>query len=720
MAAEPGCPDLLGRTAMLVVAAASAALFGATPNTAPGATAGTPEPVEWVGQLGGVVTVMAIDGDRAYVAAGARLAVLDVSDIHPRLLGSTEPLSIHGPFHYLAVSDELVFGSVAGDWLQVIDVSSVFRPALLGVLSYGRSGGPIATIGHTLFLSEGDDVLSLDVADPLSPRLMSRTPVYGYCRQLLARDGRLYVVTGGRGLLILDVADPRAPRTVKWFEEIDVHLLAPFDELAFAVVTDEQGVPGQPGQTLATQSLRILDLSPEATSVDIGRLKLAGDAPAADDLQAVGRRAFVSQKSSVVVVDAADPAHPAELARFRLPWSNTSMGTAVPRRDTVTPGHIAVSGDRLYAAFNDYNPASDHANESGVAVFALADPDAIAEVGAWTQEGPANVDNLVAVGDLLYVAEVPTSRLRVYDIAQRLTPRLIATIEVDTGVRDFAVSGSRHVVLDEGASALLVLEMEDPESPRLLASREVWGATAVEIRGDLLYCALHGPGETGPEVGQLAVLRLTGDGELEEVVRLEGMPLTALDLSWANDLLVMTSQLEGLTFIDVSDVPWPRVVGAVGTPYRAQGATWMGEAAYVAVRLLPPEDERHLPVQPRYGGVMVVDAHDALNPIVLATSGLRLDDYRGSVDRWGIGVRSGLALLAAAEGKLRVFDVRDLSDMREVQELRLPGVLGALTVAGDYAYVAGQDAGLSIVRVHDMESGPRLHPAYMPVALARN
>jgi hypothetical protein len=64
------------------------------------------------GQLGGFVTVLAVNGDRAYVATGARLTVvqLGVGD-SPTLLGTSDMLPIHGPFHHLAPM---------GDWKRGI------------------------------------------------------------------------------------------------------------------------------------------------------------------------------------------------------------------------------------------------------------------------------------------------------------------------------------------------------------------------------------------------------------------------------------------------------------------------------------------------------------------------------------------------------------------------------------------------------------------------
>jgi len=530
----------------------------------------------------------------------------------------------------------------------------------------------------------------------------------------LAGDGLLFAVLSRRaGLAVLDVRDPLAPAVVKWFEDLDVVGVALIDGLIAALVSEERQLPGEPA-SIAVQSVRMLDPSPETGSAEIDRGELDKTTPPAEGLLSVGHRAFVCAQSHVLELDVSEPSAPVLAGTFRVPPSS-NMGSASPRSDTASPGRLAATDDRLCVTYNRYDTSGSEPNDSGVVIFDISVSGDARETGAWSQGAPGNVNALAVVGDLLLVGEIPAYRLRLYGITDQASPRQVSTIEVDTAVRDFAASGDRLVVLDP-SYALHVIDLSDPVRPVLLARRELWRATAVEIRGDTTCAAFYGPGETGDDVGELAVLRITPGSELEELFRWEGLPRTATDLAWSGQALVMTSQLEGLTFMDVSDPIRPTLLGRVGTPYRAMGTAWSNRSAYVAVMLPTPEEDRQSRPLPRHGGVMVVDASDPASPATLGIGGVHLDDYRGNVARWGIGVVTGYALLAAAEGCVRVFDVRDPAAMDQVQQLLLPGVQGALATSGNYAYVAGADAGLSVLRVDD--AGPNEGTAiYLPLGI---
>ena len=713
--------SVLGSCTILVLALT--AWYAAEPEHAT-ASSGGHQVLEVVGQVGGFVAVMTVEGDYGYVATGPRLTVLDLSSGgSPRLVGTSDPLPVHGPFHHLAVDGDVVFGSVAGNPIQVISVSRPERPILLGAFATGHGGGAVAAARGILFVAHGTEVLAFDVANPMAPQLVSTTEVFADTTQFLIHHDLLFVVCEReRGMAILDVSDASAALVAKWFEDIDVRGVAVGGGLVYLMVFEKRPLPGHPDIEATYQRVQVHDASPASGFAELGRLELGspeegGDAPA-ESLVADGRTAFLSVQSEVLVVDAADPTSPAEVARLDIP-PNANMGSASPRGGIAYPGRMVATDGRLFVTFDEYMPDRPHSYTAGVAVYSVSDPEDPIEVGSWTQSAPGNVADLAVVGDVLLVGEIPADRVRVYDLADGTSPRQLATIEVDTGVRDFAADGQRMVVLDEASYALHVIDMRDPSQPSLVARRELWRATAVEISGDYVYAAFYGPGETGDDVGQLAILHLAPGGELEELYRLEGLPRGATDLAFAGDTLVLAHRSFGLTFIDVHDPNAPIVVGAFDPPHVAMGMSVVNDMAYLAVKLPTPEDERDQPVWPTYGGVMLVDVAEPSHPSEIATNGVHLDDYRGNVERWGMAVTNGVALLAAAEGYVRAFDVRDPASPREVQKLRVPGVVGAAATRGQYAYIAGQDAGLLILRVNGFRDTAGTIPIYLPLAACR-
>lgn len=675
--------------------------------------------VELVGQLGGFVTVMAIGGKHAYVATGPRLTVLDLGEPDRlSLIGASDILPIHGPFHHLAAAGDRVYGSVPGSALQVIDVSRPDRPRRIAeVPDYG--GGPIAFADGHLFVAGSRKLHALDLSDPLSPRLVGTTALFSDASFLVADGHRLFVAAGGGlGLLILDVREASAPRVLRWIEGIQVLGVAASGGLVFVTDIEDRPHPADPSATIGIQTLRVLDGAADGDFAEQGRLELDAATPPSEALAALGSRAFVCVQSQVLVVDAQDPASPSIVGRLEIPPS-ANMGSASPRRDFAAPGRIAAAFGRLFVTFNEYRPDARHGLQSGVAVFDLDSATAPVESGAWAQAAPGNVNQLAVAAGVLLVGEVPADRVRLYDITDPVSPALLSTVETDTTVRDFAAEGGRLVMVD-GGHMIRVLDISDPIQPTTLASRLLWRAWAVEVRGDLVYAFVTGPGETGDDVPQLAILRRTAEGTLEDVYRLEGAPANTFDLAWHGEHLAMVSQTAGLTLMDVRDPTRPKIVGDLET-HRARAMVLDGGAAILGVQLPTPEEDRDQPNPPRHGGIQIIDISDPERPSSVATAGGLLDDYRGNVARWGVGVSNGLALLAAAEGTVRAFDVRRTSQPREVQRLRVPGVVGALATAGDYAYVAGQDAGLLVLRVAGADPDGDLpgHRVNLPALLRR-
>lgn len=672
-------------------------------------------PVELVGQLGGFVTGMTGDGDHAFVAAGPRLAVLDLrARPAPRLVGESEVLEIHGPFHFLAAGGSLLFGSVVGDPIQVFDISEPSRPTLrASVPVAGR--GPVAASDTTLFVAHRDEIHSFDLTDPSSPELIVKTPVHTVVERLVLAGDRLYV-DGGRGLGmgVFDVTDPTALRLLWWLEDSDVRGIAIDGGLLSVAVYDAQSTPDQ--------WVQIHDAASGDDYPELGRIGLdradAG-APAlsgVDDMAAEGRTVYVSAQSDVLVIDVSDPSAPVETTRFPIE-ANTDMGSSNPRRFFGNPGRLLARDGRLYLTYNAQLPGRPLSATSGVAVYDLSDPASPSEVEAWARPLPHNVSNLALVDGKLIVGDVPSYFLRVYDISAPAAPQLLSTIQIDTNVRDIASEGSRMVVVD-GGHTLHLIDLSDASAPRLVARHELRRSVAVALRGDLVYACFEGPGETGPAVGQLAILELTADEELVERHRFEGLPCSETGLDFAGDTLVARHTSQGLTFVDVRDPDLPSVLGSIDTPHFAMGKQTIGTDVYLAVKLPVPEDQRDVSPRPTYGGIMRVDASIPQLPMAAALVGIHLDDYRGNANPWGMAVTQGIALLTAAEGYVRAFDLRDPNAPSALPALRVPGVVGQAVAAGNHVYVAGHDTGVLILRVDGLRGGDGASSLYLPVALS--
>lgn len=670
-------------------------------------------PVELVGQLGGFVTTMASHGSYAYVAAGPRLAVLDLrARPAPRLVGESEILDVHGPFHFLAAGGGLLIGSVIGDPIQVFDISEPSRPTRLGTLPVA-GGGPIAVSDRTLFVADHDEVLAFDLRDPASPELLGKTPTHTFIERLVLEDDRLYV-DGGRGLGmgVFDVADPTTLRLLWWLEDSDVRGIAIDDGLLFITLIDAES---------SRQWIQIHDAANGDDYLELGRIELdradgsAPHLPGVDDIAAENRTLYVSAQSRALVIDASDPSAPVETTRFPIE-PNTNSG-ANRKHFFGNPGRLLVRDRHLYLTYNAQLPGHPLSATSGVAVYDLSDPASPGEVEAWTRPLPHTVSNLALVDGKLIVGDVPSYFLRVYDITMPAAPRLLSTIEIDTRLHDIASDGSRMVVLD-GSYVLHLIDLTDASAPRLVARHELWRSNAVALRGDLVYACFEGRGETGPSVRQLAILEITADEELVERHRFEGLPCSENGLDFVGETLVARHISEGLTFVDVRDPDLPSVVGSIDTPHYAMGMQVIGTDVYLSVKLPTPEDQRDVKPLPIFGGIMRVDASIPQHPVATALEGIHLDDYRGNARPWGVAVTQDIALLTAAEGYVRAFDLRDPSALGVLPALRVPGVVGQAVATGNHVYAAGHDTGVLILRVDGLRGGGGSPPIYLPAALS--
>jgi hypothetical protein len=77
----------------------------------------------------------------------------------------------------------------------------------------------------------------------------------------------------------------------------------------------------------------------------------------------------------------------------------------------------------------------------------------------------------------------------------------------------------------------------------------------------------------------------------------------------------------------------------------------------------------------------------------------------------GVAVAGGYACVADGGAGLRVVDVSDPSNPKEVGSYETPGYATGMAVAGDYAYVTDEGAGLHVVDVSDLYSANRSLPS---------
>jgi len=144
----------------------------------------------------------------------------------------------------------------------------------------------------------------------------------------------------------------------------------------------------------------------------------------------------------------------------------------------------------------------------------------------------------------------------------------------------------------------------------------------------------------------------------------------------------------GMYVYDISDINNVTQVSFFSTSYpeSVKNNTWgnsaigidvVGNYAYLATY---------------YGGLVIVDVSDPTNPIFAGKVAL-------SGESWEVEVRGNYAFMSAGSG-MRVIDVSDKTNPVQVASLNLGAVVSqAITLSGDYAFLAMRDHGLAIVDI---------------------
>lgn len=402
------------------------------------AEGGTWPPLWRIG--GGSPEKIQVSGSYAFVAAGAGLAVVDISDpSNPRQIGRCETsdfavdVAVSGAYAYVA----------GWDGLKVVDIADPSHPTIVGQqVGSGLWTRRVAVSGtHACLVDSNLGLLVVDVSDPSNPIEVGSLPLYGTG---VAVTGHYAYVAGSPGLRVISVEDPSHPVEV--------------GSLALTGSANDVAINGGYAYVADTYAgLRVVDISDPRAPVEVGYCAdVYGWSVAAG-----GVHAYVAGwTAGLGVVDVSDPAHP------------TLVGTCD------TPGYAdGVSVAPPYAYVAD--------RYTGVRAIDVSNPAVPAEVGhldTWSW-----VWDVAGAGDYAYAGGY--GRFQTLDVSDPANP-------IPTGsysspeIYAIAVSGA-YAYLACGYDGLKVLSLADPANPVEVAQWDpgpvsVAWATQVALTGQLV------------------------------------------------------------------------------------------------------------------------------------------------------------------------------------------------------------------------------------------
>ena len=253
-------------------------------------------------------------GDYAFVISEmGHLAIVDISN--PGSMRAVSRIDVPGGIRTEpAVQGSHVYLAGKADGLQIIDVSNVNEPELVGDIDWGGSAYSVVVQGDYAYVTDfGFGLIVVNVSDPVAPDLVGSLPIAGAsCDNAVYGD---YVFVGGlgAGLHTVDVSDPEHPQYVSNRSGYVLELAVESDRLC-----------------LVSYSLEILDISSAPNLELLGAYSVSW--PWIYGLSVSENHAVLALSDlGIQVVDITDPASPQLVSTFDTP----SFSNGVSVRDNI-------------------------------------------------------------------------------------------------------------------------------------------------------------------------------------------------------------------------------------------------------------------------------------------------------------------------------------------------------------------------------------------------
>ena len=604
------------------------------------------------------------------------------------------------------------------------DTSTVALAARTSVPGRGSAELLDVADGLAAWLAQDTVLYAISVSDPSAPWIMGAVDAPEHASAAFQDDEYLYA-GGSAGLNILRAADP--------FGE-------PVGTLTSRIWPSTIVVEGDYAYLTRSDDLLVFDLSDPSEPTEAARMKLTGRHPVNTQVQA-GYAYIPATLGGLNVVDVTDPRNPSQVAiipfeshtvAFKIRGSYGYMARVV----SVTPTERWYEGSSI------------------LEVLDLSVPHSPTTVGSVTI--PTMIEDLDLVGDFAYVTGAQITgpdMLTVIDISSPFNPATVEFPKPDFGQNNFHdiyIHDGYAYVLDSGRG-MRVLDVGDPLTPKLVATLEM---------PQTMYC-MHGAGEVIYLCAQERYLNvadvsnpdapvLTASVGIEpgvhsyssivlkdQKVFFNGTGLEVYDLSDPETPEKMPVSISGVDTIAIQGDLLYSTVGEWGLDIWDIGN--LSEPLFVSRTNFPigmPHDMSHdgqwvVGIANKPYSVTVIDVSDPVNPV--ATDSYVLNDYADSVtvkddhvyiprgsdglDILAIDPSGSLSLIANYPtsysynhvavsgdrayvlGGIDVFDITDPGEPVLIGQVGSNGIPNRARVHEGYLYLADGYAGLTVVPI---------------------
>ena len=281
------------------------------------------------------------------------------------------------------------------------------------------------------------------------------------------------------------------------------------------------------------------------------------------------------------------------------------------------------------------------------------------------------VHDVAISGRYAYVAE-RADGLLVLDISDPASPRLVG--QAHTSGLALRVALAQPYAYLANDAGLLVVNIEDPTDPRQLTQISTTKAESVAVEGDHAYVA---DGSGG--------LRVFGLEHPEAPNLIATYPLSgyAKDIAVSGGFAYVACGSVGVNIVDVRIPDSPQFVGNFNSGGVVNGVTVLGNYVYLT-------DQTK--------GLRIVSVLDPVNPLLVGS--LQTTSFAQNVK-----ISGKYAFIASFESGLLIVDVSDPKNPRAVAGYDSNGQTDQVAIAGCHVYLADGYEGMKVVDVSGIGSG---------------
>ncbi len=530
----------------------------------------------------------------AYVASGTGgLQIIDVSDPqNPTLLGSN-PLTVSSSSEGQGVEvvgdTAFVAGNAAG--LDIVDVSDPTNPTILSNIKVGLSDQNIGGIiiqgyssaqninikGNTAFVSHLHGMDIIDISNVNNPVLLGNYNIDNWTRDIAIVDNTAFLATYQHGLEIVDISNLNNPTLIGNYDIDNVKGVEVKDNKAFL--------------TGLYNGLTVLDISDPTKPILLDDyLWFYNDG--GKDVQIVDNTAYVaSDWGYLEILDISNPVDTTLLSNYN---TEEAVFTAVSGNlafvvnadqsdffgDIKTQGYLEMVdisdpnkpvfvsnfeslGDPFSVTIRD-NTAFIADREGGLTIVDISNAQNPTLLSNY--DTPGKVWQVELSENTAFIAD-DTGGIQILDISDLTKPTLISNFAGADFANNIQVVGNTAFIangdfLNQVEGQLLIVDISDLSNPSLLSSYDLNGlAYQVDINNDIAYVTNGGTGVEIIDVSDLTKPTLLSNYQPYDPMDVDSYFLYAGTVKIVADKMFVAYGGGGVHVVDISDPSSPEQLG---------------------------------------------------------------------------------------------------------------------------------------------------------------